>query len=770
MSFFSLILATLLTLSSSGVIQDIPTVPGHQATSESSAQNLVTVRYYDPNTPSFFVRFYGPRFVFTGNVVRFYSLSSGLIHSISFPIHRPGVELSSGNVTQGVAGTGILRIKLFEVPPNSPDGFPDVNGTPLAVKDVNFTDLVADSEFSNIISLVEDDFIIAQDVEYWLGLFIEEASDDAQIDFIKDQGSADESNINYYPARTLIYSADANELRPEQGFGDPNPNLYLDITLEELPPFISHTPPKELISGTPFTFTAPVVDDENQTTSVSLIYSTGNSPGEQVLPMTPSTDGTYSATLEGELIPSSGFYYRIELTSDGVAPKILGPFSPAIRIEDQGLTYTLPVSGRTTDSYRLFSVPIDLDNSLPQNVLVDDLGEYNPREWRLWGVTGLGTNQSYVEFPNSGSLDAGRAFWLATTQSNVTIDTEPGALKPLWPATIDLRPGWNYIGSPFNHTLEVNQLSLQSGLDIDIRYFNGFWNVHAGAINPFEGYAIPSFENDVLWVDPFPVLDSGKKPLQPQPTSQSHSPNAWRLQIEATTRETKDIDTYLGVSEEALNHWDRADRPEPPVIGEYVSVYFPRSEWQTPFHRFSTDIRQPLTQAETWSFDVETGSPTQVDLQVNGIESLPDHYHAILHDKTLNLFTDLRETNTYTLISSNDGSEERFELQVGPMDERPPVIPTEFETLSLGHFPNPSSGSTTLHFSLPSAQFVTLSIYDIQGRKVATLAQDQWTERGTNVFLWDGHDEQGRLLGSGTYFSRLTTEESTVVEKLVLLR
>ena len=233
----------------------------------------------------------------------------------------------------------------------------------------------------------------------------------------------------------------------------------------------------------------------------------------------------------------------------------------------------------------------------------------------------------------------------------------------------------------------------------------------------------------------------------------------------------KDIDTYFGVSAAAEDQWDPADRPEAPVIGDYVSVYFPRAEWQTPFNRFSTDIRPPLGEVSSWSFAVLTASSQAVDLHFNELESVPNHYDVILYDRALDLHTDLRENSTYSLVASNESGNDRFEIQVGPSaGDVLPDLPSEKHVVSLGHFPNPSAGSTTLHFSLPTAQVVHLDIYDILGRKVVTLVQNEWKNEGRNVILWDGRDESGLPLRSGTYFSWLTTEEGQFTEKLVVLR
>ena len=352
MTPLSFLLATLLHLTSLGALQDFPNSVDktplssqhtHETITEVSENNLVTLRYYDANTPSTFIRFFGPTFTYTGILQRISSPVSGRVNSIVFPIQAPGEVLSSGNVTVGVGGTGVLRIKLFETPGNDPNNFPNVTEQPLAAKEVDFTELVAESDFTNVISLAEENFNIEQGNEYWLGLFVEDSSNDARIDFVSDQGSENENDTNYFPARTLNYSAINDELRPDQGFGDSNPNLFIDITLEELQPFISHAPPNQITIGEPLTIQAPVVDDLDLTNSVTLLYRTGDNPVMQELPLSPSTGSIYSAVIEGSAISTSGLQYQIRLTSDGVAPKTLGPFSPAVRIENEGLTYSLPV-------------------------------------------------------------------------------------------------------------------------------------------------------------------------------------------------------------------------------------------------------------------------------------------------------------------------------------------------------------------------------------------------------------------------------------------
>ncbi|MFC1799741.1 FlgD immunoglobulin-like domain containing protein [Candidatus Eisenbacteria bacterium] len=71
-----------------------------------------------------------------------------------------------------------------------------------------------------------------------------------------------------------------------------------------------------------------------------------------------------------------------------------------------------------------------------------------------------------------------------------------------------------------------------------------------------------------------------------------------------------------------------------------------------------------------------------------------------------------------------------------------------------GAEPNPSSGTTTLHFSLPARAGVRLNIYDTRGRLVRGLV-DESREAGAHSIRWDGRDESNVAVSAGVYFGRL---------------
>lgn len=97
----------------------------------------------------------------------------------------------------------------------------------------------------------------------------------------------------------------------------------------------------------------------------------------------------------------------------------------------------------------------------------------------------------------------------------------------------------------------------------------------------------------------------------------------------------------------------------------------------------------------------------------------------------------------------------------------PASVPRSFALLQ--NVPNPFNASTGIDFSLPEAGDVTLIVYDVLGRKVATLV-DKRLEPGAHHIEWQARDDSGRPLASGVYFYRITTTSSQASRKMVLLK
>jgi len=85
------------------------------------------------------------------------------------------------------------------------------------------------------------------------------------------------------------------------------------------------------------------------------------------------------------------------------------------------------------------------------------------------------------------------------------------------------------------------------------------------------------------------------------------------------------------------------------------------------------------------------------------------------------------------------------------------------------NYPNPFNPTTEIQYTIPMAQDVSLTVYDILGRKVKSLV-DQKVKPGVYTVTWDGTNTAGHTVASGVYFYRLDAKDVTKVKKMVLIR
>lgn len=85
------------------------------------------------------------------------------------------------------------------------------------------------------------------------------------------------------------------------------------------------------------------------------------------------------------------------------------------------------------------------------------------------------------------------------------------------------------------------------------------------------------------------------------------------------------------------------------------------------------------------------------------------------------------------------------------------------------NYPNPFNPRTTISFQLKSVQRTTIEIYDVFGRKVRTLISET-LEAGAHKIIWDGKDDKGKKLTSGTYLLKFTLPSQIIQRKMTLLK
>ena len=97
------------------------------------------------------------------------------------------------------------------------------------------------------------------------------------------------------------------------------------------------------------------------------------------------------------------------------------------------------------------------------------------------------------------------------------------------------------------------------------------------------------------------------------------------------------------------------------------------------------------------------------------------------------------------------------------------TLPKSF-SLSQNH-PNPFNPTTTINYTVPEGRdvHVTLKVYDLRGRGISTLV-DEDKESGTYNVYWNGLDYLGNSVSSGVYFYRISAGDFVQTRKMVLLK
>ena len=106
-----------------------------------------------------------------------------------------------------------------------------------------------------------------------------------------------------------------------------------------------------------------------------------------------------------------------------------------------------------------------------------------------------------------------------------------------------------------------------------------------------------------------------------------------------------------------------------------------------------------------------------------------------------------------------------FDPPTGIEDDFP--VPTK--TALLRSYPNPFNAVTTIEFSFSTSSDISLELFDMQGRRVTTLAKGYYIG-GEHAVIWDGINDSGNVVASGVYLVRLSTADATITRNVVLLK
>ncbi|MHB8337518.1 MAG: glycoside hydrolase family 28 protein [Ignavibacteriaceae bacterium] len=85
------------------------------------------------------------------------------------------------------------------------------------------------------------------------------------------------------------------------------------------------------------------------------------------------------------------------------------------------------------------------------------------------------------------------------------------------------------------------------------------------------------------------------------------------------------------------------------------------------------------------------------------------------------------------------------------------------------NYPNPFNPTTQIRFNMPKESVVTIKIYNMLGKEIKTLIRGEKAE-GEHSVTWNGTNDRGIQVASGTYFYRINTNNFTQVKKMIFMK
>lgn len=361
--------------------------------------------------------------------------------------------------------------------------------------------------------------------------------------------------------------------------------------------------------------------------------------------------------------------------------------------------------------------------------------------------------------------------------------------------TAEADTGWNLVGNPYGAAIDWEHPSwVKTNVDPSIYIWNPdtnqylTWNgstgdISNGVIAPLQGFWVKAnSENPELILHQDAKTFGGT--FVGKATQRAEEP---KISLQAYHTRRLQSTAHFIFSESGSYNLDPKDAYKllpPPDVNSYLEVYSRTNKGQrlainTIPRRFGSVIEIPF-EINAYS----EGFPVTEDiwLKISDFRDIPNEWDVTIINHQSGESIDLRKQNTikvsmqhleqaadssrihatgYQVVTLDPDSHIQFTLLIDPGADSGD-LPDTFELQQ--NYPNPFNPSTTFRFNLPIESDVKLDIYDVIGRKVATLV-DGTLIAGSHERLWDASD-----LSSGIYIARMVTSNGVFVKKLSLIK
>ncbi len=354
-----------------------------------------------------------------------------------------------------------------------------------------------------------------------------------------------------------------------------------------------------------------------------------------------------------------------------------------------------------------------------------------------------------ANFPGAGG---GRGYWTLPSES-VTLAPRGKLWNQATPYTIGVAPGWNMIGSVFSTDIEWgavqvryqgNLLPLASASNVIRPYAWGYNPAtgsytliqSGGVLKPGRGYWVRVLEPCEI-ILPTPGTRAAALSRDADLTSNA-------LQVVARLGNRLDADNYLSLAPVS----SRAPIEKPPFMGEYAAIQ------QIASSEVAGLVAGRAGQTVLAFEAVTNVANADVTVSFPNVAALGRRNEITLIDLATKTTRALATSGTYTYNSGENAAPRRFAILVKPVTANSRLVISDVRTTGR------SAGSMSFSFTLSNAATVRAQIVGTGGNTVRTLSQGRAAAQGSNALVWDGRDQRGVSVPSGTYMMKLTATDN----------
>jgi hypothetical protein len=540
--------------------------------------------------------------------------------------------------------------------------------------------------------------------------------------------------------------------------GDPE-QLTNKTLLDNVAPVVTFNPANFLKlpkNFTDHTYIASVTE-ANTLTSVVLKHRQISGSDFSTIAGEETTSGTWNFKVLKDHFDLSGMEFYLEATdksgNTGRAPLDDDEFfSTALEYDIGDAQLVIPKGSADVSGYKIISVPFDLaNNSIAENF--EELGNEGATQFRFLRYA-EGPPKRWDEYPggNLTVLKRGEGYFINSKTSQTISLTKATAPVNTQndPFQLTLLKGWNQIGNPYTSeitwkdALEYN--TAVTGVGNLFTYSGtGYAEQPIGLIQPFTGGFVHADADVTVSI---PISAGGRKRSTNDQIPTDLSAEWWQMPLTVTQGEIVNNFTAVGMHPDASLSKDDFDAVPPPKFTDYLEMNTRHPEYFE--QKLSRDV-VPTQNDYTWEFEIDSNLKGNAVISWDNTAFGDNVKQLFLLDEEAQVLIDMRKSQTYEFKPPET---RKIRIYFGEnLDGR---INPSF--LNLGKaFPNPTSGLTTIGFTLPllsDSYKVSLEVYNVMGRKVATLVNGIFAPGFYNA-EWDATHE---TLSNGFYTYRLVVD------------